>query len=467
MTSFSDLGLAAPLLTALEAEGYTRPTPIQTKAIPAVLGGTDLLGIAQTGTGKTAAFALPILHRLAANRRQAPRGGCRVLVLSPTRELASQIADSFRAYGRHLPLSVAVIFGGVAHRPQIQALTRGVDILVATPGRLLDHIGERYASLQGTEILVLDEADQMLDLSFIKPIRRIVGQLTARRQTLLFSATMPEEIASLAREFLRDPVRIAVTPVASTVESVSQRVIHVATQGKRGLLAELLRDPAMSRTLVFTRTKRGADRVAQHLDAAGIPTAAIHGNKSQRQREISLEAFRNAEVRALVATDIAARGIDVDAVSHVVNFEMPEVPEIYVHRIGRTARAGASGSAISLCDSTERDLLRRIERLIRQTLPAEERHGDFGGAAPQRQHRPASRAERHDDGRAPPRHRNRREGGERAGQAGAGRRKAENGDSGRRRSPAAQGTSGARLSARPGPGANPRPGLRTGSPHQR
>ena len=388
MTKFTELGLAAPILKALEGEGYTTPTPIQAKAIPAVLAGSDLLGIAQTGTGKTAAFALPILHRLAADRRPAPRKGCRVLVLSPTRELASQIGESFRTYGRHLGLSVAVVFGGVAHRPQIQSLARGVDILVATPGRLLDHMAERHALLAGTEILVLDEADRMLDLGFVKPIRRIVAHLAARRQNLFFSATMPREIAVLADELLRNPVKIAVTPVASTVEQVRQRVIHVESRKKRALLAELFSDAEMSRTLVFTRTKRGADRVARHLEAEGIRVAAIHGDKSQRQREEALDAFRKAKIRVLVATDIAARGIDIDDVSHVVNFELPEVPEAYVHRIGRTARAGASGSAISLCDAAERDLLRAIERLTRQSIATEDRRNDAGLEADKAAHRP-------------------------------------------------------------------------------
>jgi ATP-dependent RNA helicase RhlE len=389
LTSFSDLGLAAPLLKALEGEGYTTPTPIQAKAIPAVLAGSDLLGIAQTGTGKTAAFALPILHRLAADPRPAPRKGCRVLVLSPTRELATQIADSFRTYGRHYGFHVAVVFGGVAHRPQIQALARGVDVLIATPGRLLDHMGERNAVLNGTEILVLDEADQMLDLGFEKPIRRIVSHLSSRRQNLFFSATMPREIAGLANELLRNPVQVSVAPVGTTVERVSQRVIHVEASKKRALLAELFADPAMSRTLVFTRTKRGADRVAHHLETKGIRVAAIHGNKSQRQREQALEAFRESSIRVLVATDIAARGIDIDLVTHVVNFELPDVPEAYVHRIGRTARAGAAGIAISLCDVEEREQLRSIERLTRQSIAAEDRRNDAGLAADQR---PASGA---------------------------------------------------------------------------
>ena len=381
MTQFSELGLAAPILKALAGEGYTTPTPIQEKAIPAVLAGSDLLGIAQTGTGKTAAFALPILHRLVDTRRPAARKSCRVLVLTPTRELASQIADSFKTYGRHLRLSVAVVFGGVGHRPQIQALATGVDILIATPGRLLDHIAARAIDLKGTEVLVLDEADRMLDMGFVKPIRQIVSHLPAQRQTLLFSATMPQEIDALAGAFLRNPVKVAVTPVASTAERVSQRVIHIESQRKRALLAELLSDPGMSRTLVFTRTKRGADRVAKHLEETGIRVAAIHGNKSQKQRELALDAFRKAKISVLVATDIAARGIDVDGVSHVVNYELPDVPEDYVHRIGRTARAGASGSAISLCDVAERSLLRSIERLTRQSIAAEDRRSDTGLAA--------------------------------------------------------------------------------------
>lgn len=374
--TFKELGLAAPILKALDGQGYTNPTPIQAQAIPPVLKGSDILGIAQTGTGKTAAFALPILHRLMANPRPPMHKGCRVLVLSPTRELASQIAENFRAYGRHLNLSTTVVFGGVGHRPQIKAIARGVDVLVATPGRLLDHMQERNVILTGTEVLVLDEADQMLDLGFLKPIKRIVSQLSSRRQNLFFSATMPREIAGLANDMLNNPVKVAVAPVATTAERVTQRVIHIEAQRKRSLLAELLADPEMSRTLVFTRTKRGADRVARHLEQAGISASAIHGNKSQRQREIALEAFRKAKVSVLVATDIAARGIDVNAVSHVINYELPEVPEAYVHRIGRTARAGAAGSAISLCDPAERGLLRGIERLTRQTIDAQDRRND-------------------------------------------------------------------------------------------
>jgi ATP-dependent RNA helicase RhlE len=381
LMNFSDLGLTAPILQALEREGYLAPTPIQAQAIPVVLTGRDLLGIAQTGTGKTAAFALPIIQRLAADRRQPMRKGCRVLVLAPTRELASQIAESFRVYGRHVGLSIAVVLGGVGYRPQVQALARGVDVLVATPGRLLDHITERNILLAATEVFVLDEVDQMLDLGFLPSIRRVVAQLSPKRQSLFFSATMPKEIGDLAKALLRDPTRIAVAPVASTVERVMQRVLHVESHNKRLLLVELFADPQVSRALVFTRTKRGADRVARHLDAAGIRVAAIHGDKSQSQREQALAAFRAAKVRALVATDIAARGIDIDHVTHVVNYELPDVPESYVHRIGRTARAGAYGTAISLCDADERGQLRDIERLTRQVIPAEDRRDIAGRTA--------------------------------------------------------------------------------------
>jgi ATP-dependent RNA helicase RhlE len=382
-----------PILEMLQAEGYETPTPIQAKAIPVVLTARDVLGIAQTGTGKTAAFALPIIQRLTTDCHAALRKGCRVLVLSPTRELATQIAESFRTYGRNFDLTVAVVFGGVGHRPQVQAMARGVDVLVATPGRLLDHLGERSINLAATEILVLDEADRMLDLGFLPPIRRIVSHMSARRQNLFFSATMPPEIGKLAAEMLHDPVRVSVSPTAATVDGVRQRVIHVESHNKRALLVELFADKSMSRTLVFTRTKRGADRVARHLDAAGICVAAIHGNKSQSQREQALAAFRASRIRALVATDIAARGIDIDLVTHVVNYELPDVPESYVHRIGRTARAGAQGIAISLCDADERDQLRDIERLTRQSLLAENRRGNAtslsGGRQPEG--RPAGR----------------------------------------------------------------------------
>ena len=376
MTSFSDLGLAAPLLRALEEAGYETPTPIQAQAIPTVLEGRDLLGIAQTGTGKTAAFALPILHRLAAKGGRPPRGGCRVLVLSPTRELCSQIADSFRDYGKHLGLSVAVVFGGVPHGPQRRALGGGIDVLVATPGRLMDHMGEGTARLDRVEVLVLDEADQMLDKGFLPAIRKIVPALPRQRQTLFFSATMPAEIGRLAADLLRDPARVEVAPVATTVERVTQRALHVEQGGKRGLLAKLLRGEGVERVLVFARTKHGADRVVKQLAQDGLAANAIHGNKSQSQRERALLEFRTGQAPILVATDIAARGIDVENVTHVVQYDLPDVPESYVHRIGRTARAGASGEAVALVSPDEVDKLRAVEKLIRQAIPAEDLRQD-------------------------------------------------------------------------------------------
>ncbi|WP_088343535.1 MULTISPECIES: DEAD/DEAH box helicase [Rhodomicrobium] len=376
MTDFNTLGLNPSLLKALADEGYTVPTPIQTQAIPHVLAGRDLLGIAQTGTGKTAAFALPILHRLAANKRPALRQGARVLILAPTRELANQIAASFRTYGRHMGLTVATMFGGVSHRPQIAATRNGVDVLVATPGRLIDHMDERNITLSGTEILVLDEADQMLDMGFIRPIKQIIRTIPAKRQNLFFSATMTNDTSKLAAEILRDPVEVSVTPRSKTADRVAQRVIHIEAPKKRALLVELFSDPALSRTLVFTRTKRGADKVARHLESFGVAVSAIHGNKSQGQREAALAAFKTGRIRALVATDVAARGIDIDEVTHVVNYELPNLPESYVHRIGRTARAGAEGIAISLCDAEERAYLRDIEKLIRQSIPSTNRCGD-------------------------------------------------------------------------------------------
>jgi ATP-dependent RNA helicase RhlE len=373
LNNFSGFGLAAPLNAALAKLAYARPTPIQAQAIPALMQGRDLVGIAQTGTGKTAAFALPILHKLATDRKPAPKGGARVLVLSPTRELASQIAQSFRDLSDGMALKIAVVFGGVPHGAQIRALREGLDVLVATPGRLVDHLDARMATLGAVEFLVLDEVDQMLDLGFIKPIRRIVRELPKNRQNLFFSATMPTDIRALAGELLRNPVEVAVTPVAKTADRVEQNVVLVDSSKKRDMLVELFADPDLSRVIVFTRTKRGADRVAKTLDEAGVDAAAIHGNKSQGQRERTLAAFRAGQTRVLVATDIAARGIDIDGVSHVVNFELPEVAEAYVHRIGRTARAGNAGQAISLCDHEERDLLRAIERLTRITLPKTDR----------------------------------------------------------------------------------------------
>jgi len=368
LPNFSDLGLSAPILGALAAEGYAAPTPIQCQAIPPVLSGRDLCGIAQTGTGKTAAFALPILQRLATVPHRAAPQTCRALVLSPTRELASQIADSFRAYGAGMRLSTTVVFGGVPIGRQRQQLARGVDILVATPGRLLDLIDNRWLTLSSVQVLVLDEADRMLDLGFVHALRRIVKLLPRERQTLLFSATMPKAIAALAEDYLNQPVKVVVTPAATTVERVDQRVVFVSSERKRDLLATMLRDPALVRVLVFTRTKHGADRVVRHLAATGIEASAIHGNKSQPQRERALAGFRDGQTRVLVATDIAARGIDVDGVSHVINFELPNVPEDYVHRIGRTARAGATGIAVAFCSDEERAHLRDIEKLTRSPL---------------------------------------------------------------------------------------------------
>jgi len=381
LTQFSDLGLAKPLLKALTDKGYTTPTPIQAQAIPTVMTGRDLLGIAQTGTGKTAAFALPILHRLAEDKKPAPRRGFRCLVLSPTRELATQIADSFRDYGKHMGLTVATIFGGVKYGPQMKALAAGVDVVVATPGRLMDHLGEKSAHLNGVEIFVLDEADQMLDLGFVVPIRKIASQLPKERQNLFFSATMPTEIGKLAGELLKNPAQVSITPSATTVERINQSLIFIEAQRKRPLLAELLADSAVERSIVFTRTKRGADRVAKYLVASGIEAAAIHGDKTQGQRERALAAFKAGQVKALIATDIAARGIDVNDVSHVFNFELPNVPESYVHRIGRTARKGKDGIAISFCADDERTLLRDIQKATRQTIPTFDRRNDKSLAA--------------------------------------------------------------------------------------
>jgi ATP-dependent RNA helicase RhlE len=340
------------------------------------MAGRDLQGIAQTGTGKTAAFALPILHRLAAEKRRPDPKGARVLVLSPTRELATQIGESFKTYGRFMGLSVAVIFGGVKYGAQHKAMANGVDVLVATPGRLLDHLQERTINLRGVEIFVLDEADQMLDLGFVLPIRKIVAHIPKVRQNLFFSATMPSEIGKLASELLNDPLRVSVAPQATTVEKVNQKVLFVEQGRKRALLAELFDDAGFKRVIVFTRTKRGADRVAKGLEQVGVEACSIHGDKSQPQRERALADFKAGKVRALVATDIAARGIDIDAVSHVVQFELPHVPESYVHRIGRTARAGADGSAVAFCADDERNLLRDIQKVTRQTIPSFDRRND-------------------------------------------------------------------------------------------
>jgi ATP-dependent RNA helicase RhlE len=370
--TFASLDLAAPLLKALADEGYTTPTPIQAQSIPPLLQGRDLLGIAQTGTGKTAAFALPILQKLSASGTRPERGTCRALILSPTRELCAQILDSFRTYGANTKLRGAVVFGGVSINRQIEQCRHGLDILVATPGRLVDLIQRRALSLSKVEIFVLDEVDQMLDLGFIHAIRKLTAQLPPQRQNLFFSATMPKEIAALADGLLHEPVRVEITPVATTAERVTQSVIHVDPSKKAMLLVDLLRDPKITRSLVFTRTKHGADKVVKGLEAEGIRAAAIHGNKSQANRERALHDFRSGRLTVLVATDIAARGIDIDGISHVFNYDLPYVPESYVHRIGRTARAGAAGEAIAFCTQEDRPLLRDIEKTIRQPVPQRE-----------------------------------------------------------------------------------------------
>jgi ATP-dependent RNA helicase RhlE len=369
LTLFTDLGLAEPITRALAEEKYEKPTPIQAAAIPPALEGRDVIGIAQTGTGKTAAFALPILHRLAdASEKLLPKAP-RVVVLCPTRELGGQIVDSFHAYGRHMRLKTMLAIGGVPIGKQIRSLAAGVDILVATPGRLLDLANERAVTFNNVTVLVLDEADRMLDMGFIRDIRKIVAMIPKARQTLFFSATMPQEIADLAKQMLREPVTVAVTPAATTVELIEQRAIRTDRAGKPRLLNDLLSKEPIDRALVFTRTKHGADRVVRSLAQAGIAAEAIHGNKTQGNRERTMAAFRSGKIRTLVATDIAARGIDVDGVSHVINYDLPNIPETYVHRIGRTARAGASGIAISLVSSDEMPFLRDIEKLIRRQVP--------------------------------------------------------------------------------------------------
>ena len=374
LADFASLNLVEPLMQAVTESGYTKPTPIQAQSIPALLEGHDLLGLAQTGTGKTAAFVLPMLQRMMANRKQPQPKSARALILTPTRELAVQINDSIKTYGRHLPLRSTVIFGGVGSVPQINTMRRGVDFVVATPGRLLDLMNQGHVSLSSVEFFVLDEADRMLDMGFIRDIRKIVATLPVRRQTLLFSATMPNEIADLANSLLTKPKRVEVVPQSTTAERIDQIVYMVSKTNKRRLLAELLNGPGVTRSIVFTRTKRGADRVSEQLERDGIRSAAIHGNKGQSARQTALNSFRNGSVKVLVATDIAARGIDVDGISHVVNYDLPLEPESYVHRIGRTARAGATGIAISLCDGEERSLLRDIEKVVRMKIPVVDDH---------------------------------------------------------------------------------------------
>jgi len=373
--SFKNLNLIEPILKALENEGYTTPTPIQEQGIPVVLEGKDLLGCAQTGTGKTAAFAIPILQNLY-NNKHAEKGSWNIkaLILTPTRELAIQIDESFAAYGKHTGLKHLVVFGGVSQYHQTNSLRRGVDILIATPGRLLDLIEQKFISLQHIQMFVLDEADRMLDMGFINDVRKIIARLPAKRQTLFFSATMPAEISSLSKSILTNPVRIEVTPVSSTAEKVEQAVYFVEKNDKRSLLIHLLKDETIKSALVFARTKYGADKIAKELYRANIKADAIHGNKSQAARQKALTDFKNGKIRVLVATDIAARGIDVDDLSHVINFELPNVAETYVHRIGRTGRAGLSGIALSFCDVEEREYLRDINKLITQNIPVVEDH---------------------------------------------------------------------------------------------
>ncbi|MFL5729756.1 MAG: DEAD/DEAH box helicase [Cytophagaceae bacterium] len=368
--SFKNLNLIEPILQALNSAGYEKPTPIQEKAIPVILQQRDLLGCAQTGTGKTAAFAIPTIQNLC--ERQKSRQGQRkiyALVLTPTRELAIQIDESFKAYGKNTSLRHAVIFGGVSQKAQTDTLKRGVDILVATPGRLLDLINQRFISLQDIEIFILDEADRMLDMGFIHDVKKILTKLPQKRQTLFFSATMPPEITKLASTILVNPVRVEVTPVSSTAETIRQSIFYVEKSQKRSLLLHLLNEHKIPSALVFTRTKHGADRVAKDLVRSGVQAEAIHGNKSQNARQRALSNFKSRQTRVLVATDIAARGIDVDDLTHVINFELPNEPETYVHRIGRTGRAGANGTAFSFCDMEERAYLRDINKLIAKSLP--------------------------------------------------------------------------------------------------
>ena len=415
LTKFTDLGLSKPLLDALAAKNYATPTPIQAQAIPIVLSGRDLLGIAQTGTGKTAAFVLPTLDRLAADRRHPMPGRIRMLVLAPTRELAAQIAVSARAYGANMRLSVGTVFGGVPNHKSVREVARGLDLLVATPGRLLDLVDQRALDLSQLEILVLDEADQMLDLGFIHALKRIVGLVPKKRQTLFFSATMPKAIRQLADAYCTNPAEVAVRPAATTAERIAQTVTYVNQAEKAALLTLLLKDSGIERALVFSRTKHGADKIVRQLGAAGIASSAIHGNKSQPQRERAIAAFRSGQMPVLVATDIAARGIDIPGVSHVFNFDLPDVPEQYVHRIGRTARAGAEGIAVAFCAPDERGNLRDIERLTRLTLEARALPEGFFAAAqalkalklptPERSerphrghHRPATKTDRRADG---------------------------------------------------------------------
>jgi len=426
LSTFDDFKLNDAITRALAEEKYLVPTPIQVRTIPTVMMGRDVIGIAQTGTGKTAAFALPILHHLAAHARPPVRKSCRVLVLSPTRELSGQILESFRTYGRHLRIRTALAIGGVSMGGQVRALLNGVDVLVATPGRLIDLVQSNGLRLNQVECLVLDEADRMLDMGFIHDIRRIIAKLPLHRQTLMFSATMPRAIVELAAQMLRDPTKVVVAPPAATADRIEQRLIRVDRAAKPSVLIDVLRRETVDRALIFTRTKHGADKVVRGLVRAGIAAHAIHGNKSQNQRQSVLAAFRKGSTRILVATDIAARGIDVDGISHVINFDLPNVPETYVHRIGRTARAGAEGVAISLCDTDEAAFIRDIEKLIRMSIPASDRGvparqvelpSKTNISVPPRSGARAKRRRRRHNGAAPKQHRHHQDAGTTNGMA--------------------------------------------------
>ena len=368
---FASLNLCQPLLDALDEIGYVTPTPIQAQAIPDLIEGRDMLGCAQTGTGKTAAFALPILNAMTENPRAAPRR-IRALMLCPTRELASQIHDNIEQYARHLDIRSMVMFGGVSQRPQVNNLRRGVDILVATPGRLLDLISQGYVDLSHVQFLVLDEADRMLDMGFIRDIRKILAQIPKKRQSLLFSATIPHSIVELSRGMLSDPVRVSITPESTTVEAIEQSLMFVMRGDKRGLLTYIIEEERPEKVLVFSRTKHGCNRIVKQLGQDGIEALAIHGNKSQGAREKALRRFRRGTLQVLVATDVASRGIDVSDISHVINLDLPNEPDVYVHRIGRTGRAGQGGIAIAFCDENEGEYLRGIEKTIRQDIPVDE-----------------------------------------------------------------------------------------------
>ncbi len=376
-SSFDQLALCAPLQRALRGLGYQTPTPVQAAAIPPLLQGRDLLGCSQTGTGKTAAFALPILQKFSTSKNKPAPRSTRALVLTPTRELAVQIAGSFQDYGRYLGLKLVVVYGGVGINPQIRACSRGVDVVVATPGRLLDLISRGHLRLDNLEVFVLDEADRMLDMGFLPDIKRLIAMIPSRRQSLFFSATMPPAIAKLADGILTNPVRVQITPAATPVERIEQRVLFVPQTEKRALLGEVLKDAQTQRVLVFTRTKHGADKVVRQLMDGRVKAEAIHGNKSQNARQKALNNFRDGRTRVLVATDIASRGIDVEGITHVINYDLPNEPESYVHRIGRTARAGNDGVAISFCAPQEKSFLRDIERLIRKTVPVQD-PGSYG-----------------------------------------------------------------------------------------